>query len=193
MNYYIFKKMGDNIADQEKNAEERMKPLRLQRRICQSDREIRPSLLNNVMVDYYGTMTPVNQMAKVSAPEARLLVIEPWDKSMLPDIEKAILKANLGLVPNNDGTLIRISIPQLTEERRKELVKVVRDKAEKGKIAIRSIRQDANAELKKLEGNGEISEDMYHRGLDSIQELTDTYIEKVDELLKDKEAEIMEV
>lgn len=185
------------MVDQvKKNAEERMK------KTIEATKEdfatirtgrARPSLLNNVMVDYYGTMTPVNQMAKVSAPEARLLVIEPWDKSMLPDIEKAILKANLGLVPNNDGTLIRISIPQLTEERRKELVKVVRDKAEKGKIAIRSIRQDANAELKKLEGNGEISEDMYHRGLDSIQELTDTYIEKVDELLKDKEAEIMEV
>ncbi|HHU91705.1 MAG TPA: ribosome recycling factor [Halanaerobiaceae bacterium] len=153
----------------------------------------RPSLLNNVMVDYYGALTPVNQMAKVSAPEPRLLVIEPWDKSMLGDIERAILKANLGLVPNNDGTIIRISIPQLTEERRKELVKVVRDKAEKGKIAIRSIRQDANSELKKLEGDGEISEDTYHRGLDAIQDLTNNYIEKVDELLKEKEDEIMEV
>ncbi|MFI5358720.1 MAG: ribosome recycling factor [Halanaerobiales bacterium] len=153
----------------------------------------RPSLLNNVMVDYYGTPTPVNQMAKVSAPEARLLVIEPWDKSMLGDIERAILKANLGLTPNNDGNLIRINIPQLTEERRKELVKVVREKAEKGKIAIRNIRQDANNELKKLESNGEISEDTYRRGLETIQELTDSYIEKVDELLKDKEAEIMEV
>ncbi|MGB4044502.1 MAG: ribosome recycling factor [Halanaerobiales bacterium] len=153
----------------------------------------RPSLLNNVMVDYYGALTPVNQMAKVSAPEPRLLVIEPWDKSMLGDIERAILKANLGLVPNNDGTIIRISIPQLTEERRKELVKVVRDKAEKGKIAIRSIRQDANSELKKLEGDGEISEDTYHRSLDAIQDLTNNYIEKVDELLKEKEDEIMEV
>ncbi|HLV08683.1 MAG TPA: ribosome recycling factor [Halanaerobiales bacterium] len=153
----------------------------------------RPSLVENISVDYYGTTTPLQQMAKIVAPEPRLLVIEPWDKTALADVEKAILKANLGLTPNNDGKIIRINIPQLTEERRKELVKVVRDKAEKGRIAVRNIRHDANDRLKELENNGDISEDNYHRGLDNIQDLTDKYIEKIDELLEEKEAEIMEV
>ncbi|MFP4660976.1 MAG: ribosome recycling factor [Halanaerobiales bacterium] len=153
----------------------------------------RPSLVENIMVDYYGTQTPIQQMAKVVAPEARLIVIEPWDKSAIAEVERAILKANLGLTPNNDGNVIRINIPQLTEERRKELVKVIRDKAEKGRIAIRSIRHEANDELKELEDNSEISEDNYHRGLDKIQEITDKYIKKIDQLLADKEDEIMEV
>src|SRR5690554_5042287 len=153
----------------------------------------RPSLVENIIVDYYGTPTPLQQMAKIAAPEPRLLVIEPWDKTALADVEKAILKANLGLTPNNDGKIIRINIPQLTEERRKELVKVVRDKAETGRIAVRNIRHDANDRLKELENNGDISEDNYHRGLDNIQDLTDKYIEKIDELLEEKEAEIMEV
>ncbi|MFP4016139.1 MAG: ribosome recycling factor [Halanaerobiales bacterium] len=153
----------------------------------------RPSLVENIMVDYYGTQTPIQQMAKVVAPEARLIVIEPWDKSAIAEVERAILKANLGLTPNNDGSVIRINIPQLTEERRKELVKVIREKAEKGRIAIRSIRHEANDELKELENNSEISEDDYHRGLDKIQELTDKYIEKIDRILADKEDEIMEV
>ncbi len=153
----------------------------------------RPSLVENIMVDYYGTPTPLQQMAKVIAPEPRLLVVEPWDKSALGDVERAILKANLGLTPNNDGKIIRINIPQLTEERRKELVKVVRDKAEKGRIAIRSIRHDANDTLKELENDSDISEDNYHRGLDNIQELTDQYIKRIDDILKEKEEEIMEV
>lgn len=153
----------------------------------------RPSLVENIMVDYYGTPTPIQQMAKVVAPEARLIVIEPWDKSVLADVERAILKANLGLTPNNDGTVIRINIPQLTEERRKELAKVVRDKAEKGKIAVRSIRHEANDELKLLESESEISEDEYHRALEDIQEITDDYIKNIDLLLNEKEDEIMEV
>ncbi|MFW6035748.1 MAG: ribosome recycling factor [Halanaerobiales bacterium] len=153
----------------------------------------RPSLVENIMVDYYGTKTPLQQMAKVVAPEARLLVIEPWDKSALGDVEKAILKENLGLTPNNDGNVIRINIPTLTEERRKELVKIAHDKAETGRIAIRSIRHEANDELKELESNSEISEDNYHRGLDNIQELTDEYINTIDTLLEEKEEEIMEV
>ncbi|NLM97341.1 MAG: ribosome recycling factor [Halanaerobiaceae bacterium] len=153
----------------------------------------RPSLVENILVDYYGTPTPLNQMAKIVAPEVRMLLIEPWDKSTLANIEKAILKANIGLNPNNDGTVIRINIPQLTEETRKDLVKVVKDKAEKGRIAIRSIRQDANSELKKLNNDSLIPEDDYHRALDSIQELTNEYIEKIDKLLKEKEEEIMEV
>ncbi|MEJ6951517.1 ribosome recycling factor [Natronospora cellulosivora (SeqCode)] len=153
----------------------------------------RPSLVENIMVDYYGTQTPVQQMAKVVAPEPRLLVIEPWDKTVIAELERAILKENLGLTPNNDGSVIRINIPQLTEERRKELAKVVRDKAEKGKIAIRSIRHEANDELKLLESEAEISEDNYHRGLENVQELTDNYIKKIDNILKEKEEEIMEV
>ena len=153
----------------------------------------RPSLVENIKVDYYGTQTPISQLAKVSAPEARQLVIEPFDKNVIENIEKAIMKANLGLTPNNDGNLIRINIPQLTEERRKDLVKVVHEKAENGRIAIRNIRREANDELEELEEDGEISEDNYHRGLDNIQELTDDYIEKTDNLVEKKEEEIMEV
>ncbi|MGM0420542.1 MAG: ribosome recycling factor [Bacillota bacterium] len=153
----------------------------------------RPSLVENVMVDYYGSQTPIQQMAKVSAPEARQLVIEPWDKNVLEDIEKAIMKANLGLNPNNDGNLIRINIPQLTEERRKELVKVAQEKAEKGRIAIRRIRREANDELEELEDKSEISEDNLHRGLDNIQDVTDEFIDKIDKALEKKEEEIMEV
>lgn len=153
----------------------------------------RPSLVENIKVDYYGTQTPISQLAKVSAPEARQLVIEPFDKNVIENIEKAIMKANLGLTPNNDGNLIRINIPQLTEERRKDLVKVVHEKAENGRIAIRNIRREANDELEELEEEGEISEDNYHRGLDNIQELTDDYIEKIENLLEKKEEEIMEV
>ncbi len=153
----------------------------------------RPSLVENILVDYYGTQTPIQQMAKVVTPEPRLLVIEPWDKTIIGEIERAILKENLGLTPNNDGKVIRINIPQLTEERRKELVKVVRDKAEKGRIAIRSIRHEANDHLKAMEKNSEISEDNYHRALDNIQELTDQYIKKIDRLLEEKTAEVMEV
>jgi len=153
----------------------------------------RPSLVENIKVNYYGTATPLQQMAKVVAPEARLLVIEPWDKNVIEDIEKAILKENLGLTPNNDGNLIRINIPKLTEERRKELVKVINEKAEEARIVIRKIRHDANDELKKMEDNGDISEDNYHRGLDNIQEITDNYIDKISELVDNKEEEIMEV
>ncbi len=153
----------------------------------------RPSLVENIMVDYYGTQTPINQLANISAPEARQLIIEPFDKNVIENVEKAIMKANLGLTPNNDGNLIRINIPQLTEERRKELVKVVHEKAEDGRIAIRNIRREANDELEIMEEEGEISEDNYHRGLDNVQELTDDYINKIDNLLEKKENEIMEV
>lgn len=153
----------------------------------------RPSLVEGIKADYYGTLTPLEQMAKISAPEPRLLVIQPWDKSVIKNIETAILKSDLGLNPNNDGDVIRINIPQLTEERRKELVRVVRKKAEEERIAIRNIRREANDDLKELEEQGEISEDNYHRGLDNIQELTDEYIHKVDEVLEEKENEIMEV
>ncbi|MCM2533428.1 ribosome recycling factor [Neobacillus pocheonensis] len=151
------------------------------------------SLLDRITVDYYGAPTPVNQLAGISVPEARLLVIQPYDKSVLGEIEKAILKSDLGLNPSNDGMIIRLAIPQLTEERRKELVKVVKKESEDAKIAIRNIRRDANDDLKKLEKNGEITEDALRGYSDDIQKLTDENITKVDQITKDKEKEILEV
>ncbi|MFE8699108.1 ribosome recycling factor [Cytobacillus sp. FJAT-54145] len=151
------------------------------------------SLLDRITVDYYGAPTPINQLAGVTVPEARLLVIQPYDKSVLGEIEKAILKSDLGLNPTNDGSVIRIMIPQLTEERRKDLVKVVKKESEEAKVAVRNIRRDANDDLKKLEKNGEITEDDQRSYSDDIQKLTDEHINKVDALSKEKEKEIMEV
>ena len=138
------------------------------------------SLLDRITVDYYGAPTPVNQLAGISVPEARLLVIQPYDKTILGDIEKAILKSDLGLNPSSDGNIIRIAIPALTEERRKELVKVVKKEAEEAKVAIRNIRRDGNDDLKKLEKTGEITEDDLRGYSDDIQKFTDEYISKVD-------------
>ncbi len=152
-----------------------------------------PSLLDRIEVDYYGVPTPLSQLAGVSAPESRLLVIQPWDKQALPEIEKAIMKSDLGLTPSNDGNVIRLNIPELTEERRKELVRFVRKKAEEGRVSIRNIRRDANDEIKKLEKDSDISEDESRRSQDSIQELTDQKIEEVDKILAAKEKEMMEV
>ncbi len=152
-----------------------------------------PALLDKIKVEYYGVSTPLNQVGNISAPEARLLLIQPWDKSILGDIEKAILKSDLDLNPNNDGNVIRISIPQLTEERRKELVKLVKKKAEEYRVAIRNSRREANDEIKKMEKNGDISEDELHLSQENVQELTDKYIEKIESVLKAKEEEIMEV
>lgn len=151
------------------------------------------SLLDRITVDYYGAPTPVNQLAGISVPEARLLVIQPYDRSVLGEIEKAILKSDLGLNPSNDGSIIRIMIPQLTEERRKDLVKVVKKASEEAKIAIRNIRRDGNDDLKKLEKNGEITEDAQRGFSEDIQKLTDEYIAKIDQITKDKEKEILEV
>jgi ribosome recycling factor len=151
------------------------------------------SLLDRITIDYYGAPTPVNQMAGISTPEARLLVIQPYDKSILGDIEKAILKSDLGLNPSNDGMVIRLAIPQLTEERRKELVKLVKKESEEAKVAIRNIRRDGNDDLKKLEKNGEITEDALRGYSDDIQKLTDEHITKIDQITKDKEKEILEV
>lgn len=151
------------------------------------------SLLDRITVDYYGAPTPVNQLAGVSAPEARLLVITPYDKSILGEIEKAILKSDIGLNPSNDGSVIRLAIPQLTEERRKDLVKVVKKESEDAKVAIRNVRRDANDDLKKLEKNGVITEDDLRGFSDDIQKLTDDHISKIDELTKEKEKEILAV
>lgn len=151
------------------------------------------SLLDRISIDYYGSQTPINQMAGISVPEARLLVIQPYDKTVLGEIEKAILKSDLGLNPSNDGSIIRIAIPALTEERRKELVKVVKKEAEEAKIAVRNVRRDANDELKKLEKNGDITEDDLRGYADDIQKMTDGNISKIDDITKDKEKEILEV
>ncbi len=151
------------------------------------------NLLDKISVDYYGALTPVNQLASISVPEARMLVIQPYDKTVLGEIEKAILKSDLGLTPANDGSIIRLSIPALTEERRKDLVKLVKKYAEEAKVAIRNIRRDGNDELKKLEKNGEITEDELRSNTDNVQKLTDEFIVKIDNVAKDKEKEIMEV
>ena len=151
------------------------------------------SLLDGIMVDYYGTLTPLQQLASLSVPESRQIAIQPWEQRIIPEIEKAIMKSDLGLTPSNDGKFIRIGIPTLTEERRKQLVKVVRKRAEEGKVAIRNIRRDTNEELKKLEKEKHLSEDDAKKSHDEIQKLTDSYIAKVDEVLRHKENEIMEV
>ena len=151
------------------------------------------SVLDKVQVDYYGAPTPVVQLANITVPEARLLVIQPYDKTSIGDIEKAILKADLGLNPSNDGTVIRIAFPALTEERRRELVKVVKKYSEDAKVAVRNVRRDANDELKKLEKNGDITEDDLRGYTEDIQKETDKYIAKVDDVTKNKEKEIMEV
>lgn len=151
------------------------------------------SLLDRVTVDYYGTATPLNQMATISAPDARLIVVQPWDKTQIQSIEKAILQSDLGLTPTNDGTVIRIAIPQLTEERRKELVRIVRKEAEERRVVVRNVRRDANEDLKELEKEKEISEDEARRAQEQVQSLTDTYIRDIDRLLEAKEKEIMEV
>lgn len=152
-----------------------------------------PALLENVKVEYYGSAAPLNQVANVSAPEARLLVVTPFDKSALGEIEKAIQASELGLNPSNDGTIIRIPIPQLNEERRKELVKVVRHMVEQGRIAIRNVRHHANDKLKAMEKSNDLSEDEAKREHKTIQDLTDGHIKALDELLKHKEAEVLEV
>lgn len=150
------------------------------------------SLLDGIRVDYYGTLTPLNQMASLSVPESRLIVIQPWDVSAIKEIEKAILRSDLGLTPSSDGKLIRISIPPLTEERRKELVKVVSKMCEEHKIAARNIRRDANELLKGFKKDGDISEDDAFKAQDRVQKVTDDYINRIDEIYKNKEKEILE-
>lgn len=151
------------------------------------------SLFDKIRIDYYGQQTPITQVATVSIPEARLVVIQPWDKSVLGEIEKAIQKSELSLNPNNDGKVIRINIPPLTEERRKEYVKMAKSMAEKARVAVRNIRRDANEELKKQEKKSDITEDDLKRGMDEVQKMTDDYIKDIDSILEDKEKEIMEV
>ena len=178
-----------------KNAEERMeKAVGALKKDLSSLRAGRatPALLDRVQVEYYGTMTPITQMGGVTTPDARTLIIQPWDKTAMQAIEKAIMKSDLGLTPSNDGSIIRIVIPMLTEERRAELVKMTKRSGEEAKVAIRNIRRDANDECKKREKT-DISEDESRRVQDDIQKVTDRYIGEVDKLVAAKEKEIMEV
>ncbi|HEY8392501.1 MAG TPA: ribosome recycling factor [Capillibacterium sp.] len=152
-----------------------------------------PAILDRVTVECYGSMMPLNQVANISAPEPRMIVVQPWDKSILASVERAILKADLGLNPTNDGNVIRLVIPQLTEERRRELVKLLKKDAEEKRVAIRNVRRDANDTIKKMEKDGTITEDESKKGIDDIQKLTDKYIAEIDKLAANKEQEIMEV
>jgi ribosome recycling factor len=152
-----------------------------------------PSFLDRVMVDYYGTQTPLRQLATVSAPEARLLTVQPYDKGSIKAIERAILESDVGLTPNNDGAIIRLQVPDLTEERRRQFVKVVRSLAEEGRVALRNIRRDVMSDLRELRDMGEAGSDDEHRAEEALQKLTDEKVAELDALLKGKEAEILEV
>lgn len=152
-----------------------------------------PTMLDQVRVDYYGTQTPLNQMASINAPQPDLLVVQPWDRSVLGDIERAIQEANLGLNPSNDGSLIRLPVPSLTEERRRDLVKTARSRGEDTKIAIRNIRRHAKDSIKNTQKEENLPEDMRYEGEDELQAITDEYTDRIDKALERKEAEIMEV
>jgi ribosome recycling factor len=152
-----------------------------------------PALLDRIMVDYYGAQTPLKQLATISAPEARLLTVQAYDKSSVKSIEKAIMESDLGLTPNSDGAVIRLAIPELTEERRRELVKVVHSIAEEGRVSVRNTRRDCMHELRELKSGGDVGSDDEHRGEVELQKLTDEKIAELDALMKGKEAEVLEV
>ena len=185
-----------SIDDVFTSAEDRMKKsVQSEDRDLASIRTGRASatLLEHLKVDYYGSQTPISQVASINVPEARMLVIQPWDRQALGGIEKAILKSDLGLTPNNDGSVIRLVFPQLTQERRQELVKVVHKKVEDGKVALRNIRRDAHEELRAMERRKEISEDDQKRATEQLQKLVDRYIQQMDHVGKAKEAELLEI
>jgi ribosome recycling factor len=152
-----------------------------------------PRLLDRVVVDYYGSPVPLNQLASLTVPEPRLLVIQPFDRNAIPAMEKAILQSDLGLTPSNDGQVIRLAFPPLTEERRRELIKLARDRAEEGRVAVRNVRRHTKEHLERLEREGEISEDDLRRAERELQRLTDRYVKEIDELLEHKEKELLEV
>ena len=181
----VIQETRERMAKSEKAFEKEMSKVRTGR--------ASQALLDNVRVDYYGTQTSLTQMATVSIPESRLITVKPWDVSVINQVEKAILAANLGLTPSNDGKIIRISIPPLTEERRKEIVKTVARTCEEYKVAIRNIRRDANEMLKELQKDGDISEDDSYKAQKLVQEATDEFIKKLDTIFAAKEKEILEV
>ena len=183
------------IKDTLYNTEEKMKKTVLS--IKREFSEVRtgrasPALVEGIMVDYYGTKTPIKQLATISTPDARLVAIHPWDASIVPQVEKAILQSNIGLTPNNDGKVIRVSIPHLTDERRQELDKIVKRIAEGGRVSLRTVRRDANEALKQLEKNKDIAEDDRFKSQDHVQKLIDKHTREVEELLAAKEKEIQE-
>ncbi len=182
--------------DIHKSTEERMKKtVKVYKDELKSIRAGRanPALLDRIVVDYYGTPTPLKQISNVSAPEPRSLLIQPWDANSIPNIEKAILTSELGLNPSNDGKLIRLSVPQLTEERRKDIIKLLKKVTEESKVAVRNARRDANEHLKKIEKTGEITEDDLRLAEEQVQKLTDKYIEEIEKIKEHKAEEIMEV
>ena len=183
------------IKDIQANARDRMqKAVETLRKDLQAIRTGRasPALVDHIRVDYYGASTPINQLGTVTVPEARLIVIQPWDRKALGAIEKAIQKSDLGLTPANDGSVIRLTLPQLTEQRRKELTRVVQKRVEEGRVAVRNIRRDAHDELRKLEKSHEASEDEVRRATDQLQKTTDQFVAEVDRVGKEKEAELLE-
>lgn len=184
------------VADNLKQAEEKMqKAIQVAREEFGGVRTGRasPTLLERIDVDYYGTKTPLNQIAGISVPEAKMLVISPYDRTALSAIEKAILASDLGITPNNDGSVIRLVFPPLTEERRKELIKVIHQRAEEGKVSVRNIRRHAKEELEKIQRNGEISEDDLVRSEKELQKLTDHFVAEIEEMVENKEKELLEV
>lgn len=152
-----------------------------------------PALLDKILVDYYGTPTPINQLASISVPEARMLVVQPWDKGAIGEVERAIMKSDLGINPINDGNVIRLKIPELTQERRQELVRLIRKRAEEGRVAVRNIRRETMDQMKARQKDGVISEDELRRSQDEVQKLTDRQVKEIDALVAAKEKEIMEI
>jgi len=185
--------MVDDVKDEMKQKME--KGIESLRRELSKVRTGRAStgMLDGISVDYFGTMTPLIQMATLGVPESRMITVQPWDVSAIGAIEKAILKSDLGLTPNNDGKLIRLSIPMMTEERRREMVKLAKKLSEDSRISVRNARRDANEMLKELEKEKEISEDEHKRAQDEVQKITDEYIAKIDSIIRTKEADIMEI
>jgi ribosome recycling factor len=184
--------IDDVLLDAEDRMEKAVVALRRELTTIRTGRA-HPGLVEHLRVDYYGAPTPLNQLATISVPEPRLLTIQPWDRQSLGAIEKAIQKSDLGLNPMNDGNIIRLVIPQLTEERRKELARVVRKKVEEGRVAVRNVRRDCHDELRRLEREKQISEDAQYRGQDELQKLTDRFIQEIDRVGEEKEAELLAV
>ena len=184
--------IGETLADAEDRMAKAVEALRRELATVRTGRA-NPALVDHLKVDYYGTPTPLKQLASVMVPEARLLTIQPWDKGSLTAIEKAIQKSDLGLNPTNDGSLIRLAIPPLTEERRRELVRMVHKKVEEGRVAIRNIRRDAHSMLRDLLHDKEISEDQEHNAQEELQKVTDRFIAEADRVGQEKEEELLEV
>jgi ribosome recycling factor len=184
--------IDDLLQDAREHMEKSVESTRLKFQSVRTGRAS-PALLDRITVDYYGAVTPLKQRSTINAPEARLLTVQPYDKSSIKMIERAIMESDLGLTPNNDGAIIRLQIPELNEERRRQLVKVVRQMTEEGKIALRNIRRDVMHDLKELRDEGEAGADDEHRAEDALQKLTDDKVKELDAILKNKEAEILEV